>query len=152
MLTVSDSVTIDASREAVFEFLDDPYNHAAVTPSLSDVRAVEPVENGGKRLEFTFGMAGVGLDGELVQTVHEPPERHTFEMHGQLPGEIDLELDTVDDGTRLTYTGSYELPDSVLAAVAEPIVRRYNERELRTTLKNVQTTVELGDEGEARSG
>jgi len=33
----------------------------------------------------------------------------------------------------------------VLSAVAEPFARRYNERELRTTLENVQTHFELAD-------
>lgn len=152
MVTASSSITIDASPETVFEFLDDPHNHAAVTPSLSEVRAVEPLDNGGKRLEFTYGMAGVGLDGELIQTVHEPPQRHTFDMEGQLSGEIDIELESADDGTRVTYTGAYELPGTVLAAVAEPFARRYNERELRTTLENVKTRIEHGEGDSSPSG
>lgn len=143
MVTVSKTVQIDASPAATFVFLDDPQTHARVTPSLTDVRDVEPLENGGKRLSFTYGMAGVGLDGELVQTRHEPPTRHTFEMSGALAGEIDLGIDPTADGCRLTYTGSYELPGQVLQAVAEPLVARYNERELRTTLENIKTGVEL---------
>ncbi|AFZ74151.1 SRPBCC family protein [Natronobacterium gregoryi] len=145
MVTASDSVTIDAPPEAVFAYLDEPHHHAEVTPSLSDVRNVEPLDDGGKRLEFTYEMAGVGLDGELVQTVHKPPTRHVFEMSGRLEGEIDLELAEHDDGSRLTYTGTYDLPGTVLSAVAEPFVRRYNERELQTTLENVKTRLELSE-------
>lgn len=74
MVTVSESIEIEAPIKQVFEYLDDPHNHVEVTPSLSSVRNVDPLENGGKRLEFTYGMAGSGIDGELVQTVHEPPD------------------------------------------------------------------------------
>ncbi len=143
MVTVSQTVAIDASPDAAFEYLDDPHTHAEVTPSLSDVRDVEPLENGGKRLAFTYGMVGVGLDGELHQTHHEPPERHTFEMSGALEGEIDIEIEPTDDGCQMTYTATYDLPGKVLESVAEPFVRRYNERELQTTLENVKTGVEL---------
>jgi hypothetical protein len=68
-----------------------------------------------------------------------------FEMRGQLEGEIELEFAAVDGGTELTYTGRYDLPGRVLSAVAEPFVRRYNERELATTLANVQTHVETAE-------
>ncbi|AXR80601.1 SRPBCC family protein [Natrarchaeobaculum sulfurireducens] len=143
MLTVSDSIEIDTDVERVFEYLDDPYNHAEVTPSLSDVRDVEPLENSRKRLAFTYQMAGIGLDGELIQTVAEPNERLTFDMRGRLEGEIDLALEPTADGTQLTYTGRYDLPGAVLSRVAEPFVRRYNERELQTTLENTKNRLEV---------
>lgn len=142
MIEVSESTVIDAPVEVVFAFMDDPRNHVTVTPSLAEARNVEPLDNGGKRLDYTFRMAGVALDGELVETTHEPDERIVFEMRGQLTGEIDLAFEAVDGGTRLTYTGRYEIPGRVLSAVAGPFVRRYNERELRTTLANVETHVE----------
>jgi len=145
VLEVSDSVVIDAPVERVFAFMDDPHNHVTVTPSLAEVRNVEPLDDGGKRLDHTFRMAGVGLDGQLVQTVHDPDGRMVFEMRGQLSGEIELEFAAVDGGTELTYTGRYDLPGRVLSAVAEPFVRRYNERELATTLANVQTHVETAE-------
>ncbi|UWG50010.1 Polyketide cyclase/dehydrase family protein [Halalkaliarchaeum sp. AArc-CO] len=53
-MTASESIEIEAPIEQVFEYLDDPHNHAEVTPSLSSVRNVEPLETGGKRLEFTY--------------------------------------------------------------------------------------------------
>jgi uncharacterized membrane protein len=144
MIEVSESTTVDAPVEAVFAFMDDPRNHVTVTPSLAEARNVEPLDNGGKRLDYTFRMAGVALEGELVETTHEPDERIVFEMRGQLTGEIDLAFEALEGRTRLTYTGRYEVPGRVLSAVAAPFVRRYNERELRTTLANVKTHVETG--------
>jgi carbon monoxide dehydrogenase subunit G len=142
MIEVSESITVDASVERVFAFMDDPENHLTVTPSLADVRNVERLDNGGKRLEHTFRMAGISLDGELEEVERAENERMLFEMRGQLSGEIELTFEPVDGGTRFTYTGRYDLPGQVLERVARPFVRRYNERELSTTLANVRTHVE----------
>jgi carbon monoxide dehydrogenase subunit G len=142
MIEVSESVTVDAPVERVFAFMDDPKNHLTVTPSLADVRNVERLDSGGKRLDHTFRMAGITLDGELEEVERAEDERMLFAMRGQLSGEIELTFEPTDGGTRLTYTGRYDLPGEVLGRVARPFVRRYNERELSTTLANVKTHVE----------
>jgi carbon monoxide dehydrogenase subunit G len=142
MIEVSESITVDAPVERVFAFMDDPQNHLTVTPSLADVRNVVRLDNGGKRLDHTFRMAGISLDGELEEVERVENEHILFEMRGQLSGEIELTFEPIDGGTRLTYTGRYDLPGQVLERVARPFVRRYNERELSTTLANVKTHLE----------
>ena len=92
MIEVSETIVLDHSREDVFEFLDDPHNHHQITPSLERVENIERLDNGGKRIDHTFKIGGIKLDGELVQTVHEPPERMVFDMRGQLEGEIRLDI------------------------------------------------------------
>jgi carbon monoxide dehydrogenase subunit G len=146
MFTARDAVEVDADAASVFDFLDDPRNHAAVTPRLEDVRDVERLPNGGKRLSYTYRMAGVGFDGELVQTVHEPNERMTFELRGRLTGTIDLTFEAADGVTRLTYAAEYDLPENALTALGEPIVRRFNERQVRATLDAVAERFEAGGE------
>ncbi|MGM0448629.1 MAG: SRPBCC family protein [Methanobacteriota archaeon] len=133
----SDAIVVAADPETVFAFLDDPTNHAAITPGLTDVRDIEPLANGGKRLSYTYRMAGIGIDGEIVQTVHEPPGRHAFELRGRLTGTIDLRLNPVDGGTKLTYAATYGLPENALTRVGAPVIRRFNERQLRAALENV---------------
>ena len=137
MISARDTIRVDAEVGTVFEFMDDPHNHAAVTPRLTDVRDIERLENGGKQLSFTYRMAGIGVDGDLVQTVHEPNERMRFEMRGRLEGTIDLVFEAAGDGTDLTYAAEYDLPDSVFTSLGEPVIRRFNERQLRATLENV---------------
>ena len=138
-ITASDTRQIAAEREAVFAFLDDPHNHAAVTPGLTDIRDVERLENGGKRLTYTYRMAGIGIDGAIIQTVHEPPTRMCFELRGRLTGTIDLTFGPVDEGTILGYEATYSLPESLLTAAGAPVIRRFNARQLRTTLDAVAT-------------
>lgn len=145
MATVSESIEIDAPVETVFEYLDDPHNHAEVTPSVTNVRNVERLDNGGKRLDCTYTMAGVGLETELKQTVHEPNERMVFEMHSGIDGELELEFDAANGGTEVTYSANYEVPGRVVSKVFEPFAAAYNERELRATLENLKQRLELDD-------
>jgi carbon monoxide dehydrogenase subunit G len=87
-------------------------------------------------------MAGVGIDGELIEQIHEDEERMRFEMGGRLTGEIDLEFTPRDDGTEVTYSAEYDIPGRVLSKVATPLIERYNERELQTTLENLKEELE----------
>jgi len=61
----------------------------------------------------------------------------TFELRGRLTGTIDLTFEPVDGGTRLTYAAEYDLPENALTALGEPVVRRFNERQVRATLDAV---------------
>lgn len=142
MAAVSESIYIDRPVEDVFAYLDDPHNHSLITPSITDIRNVQTLDNGGKRLEHTYEMAGIGIDGELVEQVHEEDERMVFEMRGRLTGEIEFGFEERDDGTEVTYSAAYDIPGRVLSRAATPLVERYNERELRTTLENLKTVLE----------
>ncbi|WP_436901836.1 SRPBCC family protein [Halovenus halobia] len=142
MAAVSESIHIDRPVADVFGYLDDPHNHATITPSIDNIRNIQPLDNGGKRLEYTYTMVGVGIDGELVEQVHEEGERMTFEMRGRLTGEIDLQFAAEDGGTSVTYSAEYDIPSRVLAAAASALVERYNRRELQTTLENLRAELE----------
>lgn len=149
MVYVSESIVIDSPVETVFEYLDDPYNHAEVTPSVTNVRNVERLDNGGKRLDCTYTMAGVGLETELEQTIHEPNRRMVFDMRSGINGELELRFTEANGGTEVTYAAEYEIPGRVIGRVVEPFAVKYNQRELRTALENLKQRVELesGSEG-----
>ncbi|MFB6206106.1 MAG: SRPBCC family protein [Haloglomus sp.] len=142
MIHVEDSIHVDAPREEVFAFMDDPHNQVVITPSITDIRNVEPLDNGGKRLEYTYTMAGVDLEGTLETPTYEPGERIVFALEqGPLTGTITWTFADDDGdgpGTQVTYAADYELPSEVLETAARPFVERYNERELRTTLANLK--------------
>lgn len=144
MASVSESIRIERPVEAVFEFLDDPRNHAEITPSLASVSGIERLENGGKRVEHTYEMVGISLSGVLTERVHEENERMVFEMDGDLTGEIEITFEGDDETTTVIYSAEYDLPGRVLSKLAAPLVRRYNERELSRTLANLRVRLEAG--------
>lgn len=142
MVAVSESIRIDRPPEAVFAYLDQPENHATVTPSVAESEAVEQLDNGGKRVRYVYEMAGISREGYLTETTHQDGERMVFELSGDITGEIDIRLAETDGGTEVTYTAEYDLPGRVLAAVAEPIARRFNRRQLGETLENLESHLE----------
>jgi len=142
MAAVSDSIWVDRPLDDVFAYLDDPHNHATITPGLTDIRNLQPLDNGGKRLEHTYEMAGVGIDGELVEQVHDENERMVFEMRGRLTGEIEFVFEERNGGTEVTYSAEYDIPGRVLSKAATPLVKRYNKRQLQTTLENLKDELE----------
>lgn len=142
MVTVSETLSIDAPPGDVFAYMDQPVNQPEITPSLAHSETVEELPNGGKRVEYTYEMAGVELDGHIEAVEYEPESRIRWEMTGDLEGEITWEFEADGDGTVVTYASEYDIPVPVLSAVVEPFVKRYNERELRTTLENLRTRLE----------
>lgn len=142
VITASHTVRVDAPVEEVFAYVDEPENHVGLTPSITDVSEVEPLDNGGKRLRYTYELVGVPLTGTMRTPEYVRNERIVFEMAGDLSGTLTWAFEPDDGGTRVTYSGEYELPGGVLARVAEPFAVRYNERQLRTTLENLRERVE----------
>ena len=147
MVHVAESIEIDAEPAAVFAFLDEPTNHASITPALDRIANVEPLENGGKELDYTYEMVGVPIAGHLTQTVHDPPTRHVFVMDSGLSGELGFRIEPKGTGSSVTYHATYEIPGRLLSQVVEPVVRRYNERQLRTTLTNLKGALEDAESG-----
>ena len=150
MVSVTGRTHVAAPPAAVFDFLDDPYNHVAITPSLARVDAIEPLDNGGKRAAFTYRILGLPVGGELHQRRHDPHDRMVFDLRGQLTGEIDLQLAPDGDGTRVTYAAEYDIPWGPLGRLLAPLVRWYNKREVRQLLTNLRA--EFGTDERARAG
>jgi uncharacterized membrane protein len=142
MIEIEETISIDAPVADVFAYMDRPENQLEITPSLTRAETVERLENGGKRVAYTYTMAGVDLDGHIEAVRYEPERRIQWEMTGDLGGEIDWRFEGDGDGTGITYAAGYEVPGGVLESVVAPFVERYNERELRTTLENLRTRVE----------
>jgi carbon monoxide dehydrogenase subunit G len=138
MVSVTGRVHVAAPPRAVFEFMNDPHNHVAITPSLASVGGIESLDNGGKRATFTYRILGLSVSGDLVERRHDPPERMVFDLQGQLTGEIDLQFAPDGDGTEVTYAAEYDLPWGPLGRALAPLVRWYNKREVRRLLENLR--------------
>ncbi len=142
MAEVSETVRIDVPLSDVFAYMDQPENQPEITPSLVHSETVAELPNGGKRVEYTYEMAGIELDGYIEAVEYEPASHIRWEMTGDLEGEITWGFEADGDATVVSYASEYDIPVPVLSAVVEPFVKRYNERELRTTLENLKTRLE----------
>ena len=138
------SVVVDRPPEAVFEFMDVPENQARISPRLSAVETVGTFDNGAKHATYTYRLFGLGFDGEVRGIEHDPPELVTFELTGDIEGQIRWAFAPTDGGTRVTYTATYDLGvPAALELLSAPVLNWVNQREIRRTLENPRTSVEM---------
>lgn len=143
MPTVSASVHVSASPGRVFDVLDTPKNHERISPSISSVYNVEPLQSGGHRAGYTYRLFGIPLRGTVEAVRHDPPVRIQFALRGHVEGTMDWRLRPIDGGgTRVTCEATFTVPGGPIATLFDPVVRWYNDRELDETLTRLQSIVE----------
>ena len=134
-------MNIPCSKKELFSYLDNPRNHQKFTPSLKSVGNIESLENGGKTVDYTYSIYGLNFDGSLEEVEREENERMVFEMIGAMEGEIELQLEETeeDEMTCLTYIGRYSVHSRLAEIVVDPLVKRYNRKEIDSLLSNIRS-------------
>jgi carbon monoxide dehydrogenase subunit G len=138
MISASAEDRIPAPVDAVFAFMNQPANQAALTPSLEVSEEIGRMPNGGARARYVYKMAGMRFTGEVAAQEFVPNERIVFAMTGDIAGRIAWHFSPEGDATIVRYAAEYEVPGSFLARLAEPLAVRYNQRELEATLANLR--------------
>ncbi|WP_103026981.1 SRPBCC family protein [Salinibacter altiplanensis] len=142
MVNVREHIDLSTPVDRVFDFMDAPAHQAAVTPSLSESTLLERLPNGGARARYTYRILGLSFSGEVRATDYVPGERIVWSMTGDLQGTIRWYFESIDGGCRLTYAATYQVPGPrLLHPLAQPFIRRYNEREVHALLHNLETRV-----------
>jgi carbon monoxide dehydrogenase subunit G len=145
MVCVSTTERVAAAPEEVFAFLDTPANHERISPSISSVHGVTPLDDGGHRAGYTYQLFGIPLRGTVEAAVHDPPTRLQFSLDGGIDGLMDWRIESDGSGTTVTCEATFEVPGGPLAALFAPLVRWYNQRELDGTLANLRAAFEETD-------
>ena len=144
MTTVSATVRVPVPPKRVFDYLDTPANHERISPSIASVHDVEPRPDGGHRAGYTYRLFGIPLRGTVEAVTHEPPTRLRFALSGRIEGTMDWRLQPADEGTTVTCEATFTVPGGPLAALLDPVVRRYNQRELDRTLSTLRDAFDEG--------
>jgi carbon monoxide dehydrogenase subunit G len=84
----SDSVTIAAPRERVWEFLTDPHAVGACAPGLESVEVLVPDEKFEVKGSVGFGTVQVHFLATVEWLNLEPPEHAQLKAHGTAPGSV----------------------------------------------------------------
>jgi len=140
MVDVKRSLHVDADPTRVIEYISDVSNHPAFIPPLKDVSNVSgDPKHTGTKWDWTFTMAGVQLKGHAETVDYVMGKRFAFRTTG-IDSTFKYEVEPDGGGSRLTATVSYEVPEGVLAKVADrAVVARINEGEADHAVKNLQT-------------
>jgi Polyketide cyclase / dehydrase and lipid transport len=149
---VRQAISISASVEKVFGFLDVPENGLALIPQLVEVKDVAPLPNGGHRLRFVT----LGRRGKLCEWVSEHVERVPNELvvvRSETEGVTTTatrRFEATPEGSRLVGEVDYRFtvpwPQKVLVPLMEFQARRGMRNQLRRLLEVVKARVEAGQD------
>lgn len=142
MITVEGSKIIESPVENVFGYMNQPEHQVEITPSLSEVKNIDRIENGGIRADYTYNMAGMNFRGKVEAREFKPEEKINFRMSGDIDGNIIWLFKPQNGHTEFTYRAEYEIPNKLLEKLARKFVEYYNEREIEHLLNNLKARLE----------
>jgi carbon monoxide dehydrogenase subunit G len=142
MATVRKSIAIEAPREKVFDYIEDPLTSMEWSPGTEKVTKVTG-EGVGQEIEWIYKMAGIKFNGKtIVREVDSPKSYVTESVVGILSNWV-FTLDSYHDGdTKLNLDIEYTIPIPVLGKLAEKIVLGQNEKIADQVLNNIKTKME----------
>ena len=142
MSTIKKSIQINAPVEQVFAFLSEPTNLPEIWPSMIEVKNVV-AHNGQRSFDWVYKMAGMRFEGHSDMLEFIPNERVVTTSKKGIPSTFTYSYGRMGNACEVTIQVDYEIPNKVLGKLAEPIVRRLNEREATTLLANLKDRMEL---------
>jgi len=144
MTRIEKSISINASREQVFDLAYYPERTSEWLVGMSEVRDISPGEVGvGTTYHYTFQMAGVKLSGKTTFLEFDPPHKAVVKTEGGAESVWTWTYEAQGDGTLLTCAIEYTIPGAALGRIADKlIVERTNAHNLEQSLKNIKGIVE----------
>jgi len=143
MVEVSRSLHVKAEPARVIDYIADVQNHPAFIPPLKSVANVagDPKRLGTK-WDWTFSMAGVQVSGKAETVDYVAGKRFSFRTSG-VDSTFSYQVEPDAGGSKLTVKVSYDVPQSVLAKIADrAVVVRMNERDADQAAKNLKTILD----------
>ncbi len=141
MAKVERSITINASVEQVFAYIEDPMNDVEHTAGVIEIKDVTG-SGVGAHNRWVYKMAGLRFEGESTVTEHIPNERIVTQTKGGIASTWTYTFEPHDGGTKLTVNVEYTIPVPVLGKLAEKLVLKRNEREADLNMANIKESIE----------
>jgi carbon monoxide dehydrogenase subunit G len=139
MTQVSRSTRIDADPRAVIDYIADVTNHPAFIGPLKTVTNVRgDAKRPGSTWDWTYVLAGVEISGRGTTSEYAEGKRFAFKTSG-IESTFSYAVEPEGKGSKLTAIVSYEIPQNVLAKVADrTAVERLNEIEADRAVENLK--------------
>ena len=141
MPTFEHTIDIAAPIDQVFAFNDDPQNWIRTNASLVSVDVGEETDDG-IRMDTTYRLLGMELDGGLTLSHVEPTEHTMVFENGGMTGEIHFEYAETPTGTHVVQRADYEFGDSLRDRIVAPVAKMYNKRQFKQSLELTKDLVE----------
>ena len=118
------NLTIDASRQKVWDFLTDPHKVASSAPGLEKLEVVEPGKKFRATTSIGFGTVKVRFVNDVEWVDLDPPNRAQMKAHGTAPGSgVDATTsmtltDGQNGGTDLAWTADVNVVGTIASLAA----------------------------------
>lgn len=142
MARIEKSITIQALPERVFAYVEEPGNIPEYWPSLSEVKDVERLPNGGYKYRWTYKLAGVPFEGSTETTEFIANHRTVSESTGGVSSTVVWTYEAENGGTRVTFEAEYHVNIPVLRDLAASFLAKLNENESEVILASVKAKME----------
>jgi uncharacterized membrane protein len=147
MSKVGAAIEIDAPVEEVFRFFDDVTNAAVVVPALVEITSIEPLDGGGRRVEYSLRTAKGALVGATSEHLEHDPPRRTVTRSVQSGVQTTSTREfvaTADGATRVVATVEWSVPVKLVAGIVTAPLRGPYRRSLRQSLAAAKAAIESG--------
>jgi uncharacterized protein YndB with AHSA1/START domain len=137
------SIVIDAPSENVFDYLSNARHLPEVSRGIVEVKNVIATPDGAQSFDWTYRLAGIRFHGH-AETVEVVKDRYQLVRNETgIPGTYRWTVGKCENGTEARLEiDHYELPIPFLGRLTAPILRRLNEHEADTLLRNLKARLE----------
>jgi len=141
MLTINNSIHINAPVEKVFAYVTDPMSLLEWFVGMTGVTDVSG-SGVGQQSRWTYSMIGIPFSGESKLTEYVPNQRSVSKQEGGITSIITWTFAPHEGGTKLDMHIDYTIPVPVLGKLAEKVVFKRNQREAQMSMENIKGTME----------
>jgi hypothetical protein len=136
------SVKVDPIR--LIDYIVQINNHPAFIPPLKSIDNVQgDPKQAGATWNWTFIMAGVELTGTATTVAYTPGKVFSYKTAGGIDSTFTYSVEPEAGGSRFSMDVLYELPQTLLAKVADKaLIERLNDEQADQTVKNVKAILE----------
>jgi carbon monoxide dehydrogenase subunit G len=142
MAHLSESITVNASRETIWSLLTTPAKILQWFVGLDTVNASADYPAVGSYIEGAYKVMGIELKAKQTVTAMTPGEAIHYQLEGIVSGAQHWDVTPAGDGLQITVTMDYTMSGGVLGRVAEPAVHQVNLANAKKSLENIKQLAE----------
>jgi carbon monoxide dehydrogenase subunit G len=145
---VERQITIAAPRDRVFAFVADHRNALKWMHNFTRFDPVEPGAYGlGAKVDASGLVMGFPIATKLEIVGFDPPRQLVSKTTGRLKSTSTWDFKSEGEGTRVVFTGEYDLPGPLLRMIGGPFVQHELETSAEASLRNLKQNLEGASSG-----
>lgn len=126
MHNITESIVINASRDAVLRVITEPQHILNWFVGLDTFEPSDDYPQVGSTMKWSYKVMGITFSGTNTMLEYDPNGDRKVELTGLINGTQHYQFADVDGGVELTITTDYEMAGGVLGKLAQPVVHRTN--------------------------